>query len=85
MRCEHDNVTLIYLEYEMVGESCGIYHCNGFGRLLKIRYQFDPGCGNDHIVLYLGQNERGYIFTVQEFITALIMYRVKMRIKEDKK
>ncbi len=47
-------------------EGLGVYRCKVCGQLWKIRWQYDPGTGSDHIWLKPGEERRGYKFTLEE-------------------
>ena len=44
----------------------GIYRCKTCNQLWKIRFQYDPGTGSDHIWLRPGMSDRGYEFPEED-------------------
>jgi hypothetical protein len=65
--CENRGpVDEITLEYKFEGERLGIYRCEVCGQLWKIRFQYDPGTGPDHIWMKPGEADRGYEFSKEE-------------------
>jgi RecJ-like exonuclease len=68
---EHDckaskSLEEIVIINKMSDESLGIYLCKGCGQLWKIRFQYDPGTGSDHIWMKPGEEKRYYVFSKEE-------------------